>query len=62
MPFSRCCHAHGRSFTPLTQDVVWVTILEFIPLAIGFAITGPVLKVGLKHHMTATLGFGLFYT
>ena len=55
----------ARFFTPLTQDVVWVTILGFIPLAIGFAITGPVLKVGIKKFTTmkqATLGFGLFYT
>lgn len=55
----------SRLFTPLTQDAVWVTILGFIPLAIGFAITGPVLKVGIKKFTTmkqATLGFGLFYT
>ena len=50
---------------PLTEDVVLVTILGFVPLAIGFAITGPVLKVGIKKFTTmkqATLGFGLFYT
>jgi MFS family permease len=55
----------SRLFTPLTQDVFWVTIFGFIPLAIGFAITGPVLKVGIKKFTTmkqATLGFGLFYT
>lgn len=55
----------ARFFTPLTQDIFWVTILGFVPLAIGFAITGPVLKVGIKKFTTmkqATLGFGLFYT
>ena len=55
----------SRFFMPLTQDVFWVTILGFIPLAIGFAITGPVLKVGIKKFTTmkqSTLGFGLFYT
>lgn len=55
----------SRFFTPLTQDVVWVTLLGFLPLAFGFAITGPVLKVGIKwftNLKTATLGFGLFYT
>ena len=55
----------SRFFMPLTEDVVLVTILGFVPLAIGFAITGPVLKVGIKKFTTmkqATLGFGLFYT
>ena len=55
----------SRFFMPLTQDVFWVTLLGFIPLAIGFAITGPVLKVGIKKFTTmkqSTLGFGLFYT
>ena len=40
-------------------------IFGFIPLAIGFAITGPVLKVGIKKFTTmkqSTLAFGLFYT
>jgi hypothetical protein len=55
----------SRFFTPLSQDVVVVALLGFLPLAIGFAITGPVLKVGIKKFTTiksATLGFGLFYT
>ena len=50
---------------PLTNDIIPVTILGFLPLAFGFAITGPVLKVGIKWFTTlksATLGFGLFYT
>ena len=55
----------SRFFMPLSQDIVMVTILGFLPLAFGFAITGPVLKVGIKWFTTvktATLGFGLFYT
>jgi MFS family permease len=55
----------SRGFTPLTTDIYLVTLFGFIPLAIGFAITGPVLKVGIKKFTTmkqSTLGFGLFYT
>ena len=55
----------SRFFMPLTQDVFVSTLLGFVPLAIGFAITGPVLKVGIKKFTTmkqSTLGFGLFYT
>ena len=55
----------SRFFTPLTTDIIPVTLLGFLPLAFGFAITGPVLKVGIKWFTTlksATLGFGLFYT
>ena len=55
----------SRFAMPLTNDIIPVTILGFLPLAFGFAITGPVLKVGIKWFTTlktATLGFGLFYT
>jgi MFS family permease len=55
----------SRFFMPLSQNVVVVALVGFLPLAIGFAITGPVLKVGIKMFTTlktATLGFGLFYT
>ena len=55
----------SRFCMPLSQDIIPVTILGFLPLAFGFAITGPVLKVGIKWFTTlktATLGFGLFYT
>ncbi|HAN31436.1 MAG TPA: hypothetical protein DCQ06_07545 [Myxococcales bacterium] len=41
------------------------TLFGFVPLAIGIAITGPVLSVGIKKFTTregAALGFGLFYT
>ncbi len=55
----------SRFAMPLSQDVWMVTFFGFLPLAFGFAITGPVLKVGIKWFTTlktATLGFGLFYT
>ena len=55
----------SRGLMPLTTNVYAVTLLGFIPLAIGFAITGPVLKVGIKKFTTmkqSTLAFGLFYT
>jgi MFS family permease len=55
----------SRFFMPLSQDIFFVSIMGFLPLAFGFAITGPVLKVGIKWFTTlktATLGFGLFYT
>jgi MFS family permease len=55
----------ARFFMPLTNDLVLTSILGFLPFALGVAITGPVLKVGIKMFTTvktATLGFGLFYT
>lgn len=55
----------SRFAMPLSQDIWMVTFFGFLPLAFGFAITGPVLKVGIKWFTTlktATLGFGLFYT
>ena len=55
----------SRSVMPLTNDVWMATILGFVPLAFGIAITGPVLSVGIKYFTTkegAALGFGLFYT
>lgn len=55
----------ARLFMPLTTDIVFTTLLGFLPFALGVAITGPVLKVGIKKFTTtesAALGFGLFYT
>jgi hypothetical protein len=55
----------SRFCMPLSKDIFMVTLFGFLPLAFGFAITGPVLKVGIKWFTTlktATLGFGLFYT
>ena len=51
----------SRFFTPLSTDIWIVTFFGFLPLAFGFAITGPVLGVGIKWFTTlktATLGFG----
>jgi dipeptide/tripeptide permease len=56
--FSRFC-------MPLVSDIYVVTFIGFIPTAIGIAIMGPVLSVGIKRYTTrdqTTLGFGLFYT
>jgi len=55
----------SRFFMPLTNSLVLTSLLGFLPLAMGIALTGPVLKVGIKKFTTvetATLGFGLFYT
>jgi len=55
----------ARLFMPLSTNVVFTTLFGFLPFALGVAITGPVLKVGIKmftNTKTAALGFGLFYT
>ncbi|MBT8043579.1 MAG: MFS transporter, partial [Verrucomicrobiae bacterium] len=55
----------SRAVMPYADDIWIVTLLGFIPLGIGVAITGPVLSVGIKRYTTiegAALGFGLFYT
>ncbi|MFZ9886658.1 MAG: MFS transporter [Myxococcota bacterium] len=55
----------SRAAMPLTDNLVMATLFGFVPLAVGIAITGPVLSVGIKRYTTregAALGFGLFYT
>jgi len=55
----------SRFFLPLTTNIYIVSILGFIPMAIGMALMTPVLSVGIKIFTTketAALGFGLFYT
>jgi len=55
----------SRLFMPFTNNLWLVTILGFIPLAFGTAITGPVLSVGIKVFTTregAAMGFAMFYT
>ncbi|NWK55518.1 MFS transporter [Verrucomicrobiaceae bacterium N1E253] len=55
----------SRVVMPFSDNLWVVTLLGFIPLGIGVAITGPVLSVGIKRFTTiegAALGFGLFYT
>jgi len=55
----------SRAVMPFLDGFWSMTLLGFAPLALGIAITGPVLSVGIKRFTTiegATLGFGLFYT
>ncbi len=54
----------SRFFMSFVTDPTLVMILGFIPLALGFAIVGPVISVAIKKFTTkegAALGFGLFY-
>ena len=55
----------SRVVMPFTDNFWMATLLGFFPLAVGIAITGPVLSVGIKRFTTlegSALGFGLFYT
>ena len=55
----------SRVVMPFSDNIWVVSLLGFVPLGIGVAITGPVLSVGIKRFTTvegAALGFGLFYT
>ena len=55
----------SRFFLPFFTNIYLVSLLGFIPMAIGMAMMGPVLSVGIKVFtttQTAALGFGLFYT
>lgn len=55
----------ARVFLPFSGNFWIVTILGFVPMAIGTAIMAPVISVGIKRYTTkegAALGFGLFYT
>lgn len=55
----------GRSVMPLTSNLWTATFFAFIPVAVGNALLGPVLSVGIKKYTTkksSALGFGLFYT
>ena len=55
----------ARFFLPLTTNIWAVTILGFMPMALGTAIMAPVISVGIKRYTTtegAALGFGMFYT
>lgn len=55
----------SRVVMPMSDNIWVVSLLGFIPLGVGVAITGPVLSVGIKRFTTvegAALGFGLFYT
>lgn len=55
----------SRFLMPFAPILPLAIIFGFLPMAIGIAITGPVLSVGIKRFTTketAALGFGLFYT
>ncbi len=55
----------SRFLLPLSTNIFYISLLGFIPMAIGKAMMGPVLSVGIKIFTTtetAALGFGLFYT
>jgi dipeptide/tripeptide permease len=55
----------SRFIMPFAGNLPLAVIFGFFPMAIGIAITGPVLSVGIKRFTTketAALGFGLFYT
>ena len=59
------CLLIARLIMPFCNNIWLALLFGFIPLAVGIAITGPVLKVGIKQYTTkenVTLGFGLFYT
>ncbi len=54
----------SRFFMAWMTDPVLIFILGFVPLAIGFAIVGPLVSVAIKRFTTkegAAMGFGLFY-
>lgn len=55
----------GRAIMPFSTNLFLVTLFSFFPLAIGNALLGPVLSVGIKKYTSResiSLGFGLFYT
>jgi MFS family permease len=55
----------GRLIMPFTNNLLLVTLFSFIPIALGNALLGPVLSVGIKKYTTGSstaLAFGLFYT
>ena len=55
----------GRIALVVTDDVWLVSLMGFVPLALGVAIAGPVLLVAVKRFTTeagATLAFGLYVT
>jgi len=54
----------SRFFMAFITDPIFLFILGFIPMAIGFAIVGPLISVTIKRFTTketAAMGFGLFY-
>ncbi len=55
----------SRILMPFMPNLILATLFGFLPMALGIAITGPVISVSIKRFTTpatATLGFGMFYT
>lgn len=55
----------SRIIMPVTDNLFIAAIFGFLPLAMGIAIMGPVLSVGIKRFTTSegtAMGFALFYT
>jgi dipeptide/tripeptide permease len=55
----------SRLMMPFMPNLYLATIFGFFPMAVGIAITGPVISVSIKRFTTpekAALGFGMFYT
>jgi MFS family permease len=55
----------ARAFIPFLHNLPAVSVLSFLPHAIGIALMGPVISVGIKRYTTKegmALGFALFYT
>ena len=54
----------SRFFMSFVTNPALIFVLGFVPLAIGFAIVGPLISVAIKRYTTketAAMGFGLFY-
>lgn len=54
----------SRFFMSFVTDPALVFVLGFMPMAVGFAIVGPLVSVAIKRFSSkegAALGFGLFY-
>ncbi len=54
----------ARFFMAIITNPVLIFILGFMPMAVGFAIVGPLVSVAIKRFTTketAAMGFGLFY-
>ena len=55
----------ARATMPFIDNIYLVTLLGFLPLAVGMGVLLPVLSVGIKYWTTtkgSVLGFALFYT
>lgn len=54
----------SRFFMSFVTNPALIFVLGFIPMAIGFAVVGPLVSIAIKKYTTketAAMGFGLFY-